>query len=96
MKKIPEDARMIARWCDDSIPVTDFNFREEILFEHEGLFYLYVYGDFVPTPLNGWVQSENIERVNADRAIEWVNEAFSGTRAAELVAEVENIRSGRV
>lgn len=96
MKKIPDGAQMIARWCDDSIPVTDFNYREEILYEHEGIFYLYIYGDFVPTPLNGWVQSENIERVSVEKAVEWINSAFDAGTAAWLVAEVENIDEGRV
>lgn len=93
--KIPEGARLIARWCDDSIPVTDFNYHEESLHEYEGLFYLYTYGDFIPTSLNGWVQSEYVKQISADKATEWLYSAFDAGKAARLAADIEKIRTGR-
>lgn len=83
----------VARCCDLSIPCTDFDFRDEHLFydEKHCTFVLYVYGDFKPTPLNGYVQTTKINAISKNRAIEWANECFGGSFLSQTLEEIERL-----
>lgn len=82
MEKIFEEGFVVGRWCDDSLPVTDFNYSEESLWLCDGEFYFYEYAT---------AHYCRMKKISAEKAVQWVNETFYGARADELTAEIQNV-----
>lgn len=80
MERVFENGFVVARWCDDSLPVTDFNYSEEALWLCDGEFYFYEYAT---------AQWCLMKKISAERAVQWVNDTFYGARADELTAEIQ-------
>lgn len=79
-ERIYKEGIVVARYCDDAKPITDFDYCDEALYLYEGEFYLFEYAT---------AQYCRMEKISAEKAVQWVNETFYGARADELTAEVQ-------